>query len=363
MSFTISINSCQTICLSFANQNCTFLPLTWTINGPQIISISANDKNAIISGIFGFIGTTFVNITDSAGTNMVLTVNVLAAPGFGTVVNPKYQYVFATNVTAISGSTHTSGTIVGPFPTTFQPNVCTFLTPTTTTTSPLQGSVFTAASFPFIFFQGGFAAIPNSMDFVIFKPTVNVNIDQILIFSDVITNISPFSLTGGISNFNVVLPGLPLQTCKTATYISMVQYRTFPGSAFVLGSQYINSTVRFGTNNATPGDFSVILAPNNFYNTLSTSLIYSQITQVVILSSPQTLNITISPITLGLVSWIVQPNDISSNGIAINFVTQTTTTNLQVNVSVIQGTIPISIKIAQLAYKLQSNSGYVLNLP
>lgn len=357
----LTLTTCQKICITLPSGQCTFLPLSWNIANPNLLSIVINGSgnSAVITPIPPNAGSTVVTIFDTSGYFFTIYVTVISQ--FNTVINPKYQYIYSTNATASFGSPTTTININGPFNsliTPFQPNIVTFVS-SSTIPSSVSSSTFIPGSNSIITCRGNFATGSNTLNFVLLKKTNNTITDPILLYTDNATT-NPISTTPTGYNLHS-FPSPISTTCNIGQYISLVQVAsTDTNQGTVFSSQFFtNSTISYVVSGSIQTTISAIVIPRSFYNISSPNLIYVQVFNLTLTASITTLNITIPTITIGSVVWFAQQCVISNNSVQINQFNQTTTTNLQIRLITSEPT-PFSTDIAIIAFKNQSNVGFTL---
>lgn len=374
MSLSVTLNYCQKICISFPIASCVITPITWVSLNTNIATVYYNQNSAIIKATFGGLGIANIVVSDATGVIFTVYVSVFAyVPPV--VVNPKYQYVSTFNV---SGTINTSSnaTVVGPFnslvvPT--QPNLCmiAMIQNANATNSAIISTFFNPSTASTLTLRGQFlpAAATLNVGIGVFQPTVNTTIDHYLIFSSTFTVVTPLnsSVINGTTYYLYQYAVQSYAFCGDDNYISFVQ----PISNIVTGIQpnlvssnvSLNSILSFQSTVATNVLASAIIVPKSYYNTSSTSLVYSKIVSVSLVGSG-VVTVTIDTIPTGTVMWFAQQYNTDNVAIAnVLSVEHTSSTTLDIKFILNPPSTPVTRNVSIIAYKLQSNAGYSLTFP
>lgn len=366
MSLSLSLNFCEKACISVPVNTCNFLPLTWTVVGPVLVTVFSSGANAIIKPIYGSVGLTAVTVSDASGTMITITIN-LTSPFGVSVTTPKYQQVYVSTVVGIAAALQTSATISGNFNSLivpFQPNICSFCCPQITALAlPVFSSLFTPGTNSIIKINGNFLIGSLTFGFGLFKETANINIDPLLPFATQFIN--PIFITSNASLFTYQYFPSILPICDTTNYLTLIQSNTV-GVSVVSCLYESSNSVKFQTNASLTGTeiFSIIVVPKSYYNLASTTLVCSLIANVTVSAAITIVNIPIPsiPIITG-VCWFATIGQLSNNGLFVTGVIQLSSTVLTVALSSIQGSYPINLDICCIAYKTQNLISNLLTFP
>lgn len=363
---SISLSFCQKVCVSIPTSTCGFLPLTWTISGPSIVTIFSSGNNAIIKPIYGSVGNTMIAVSDVSGTMISISVNVTSPFGLS-VVNPKYQYVYSASVLGLTLLLQSTASILGNFNSLivpFQPNICCLCCPQITALlAPVFSCAFVPGSTSFLKLGGNFVIGTLTMGFSLFKQTLNTNIDPLLPLACQFSNPIFISSNIGLFTYQFFPPLLPV--CDISNYMCIVQSNTL--NVFVSASLLdVNNVVNLQTNVALTGTevFSLIVVPKNFFDITSSTLICSQITTVTVTTAVSIITITVPsiPILTGVV-WYCTLASIGNHGFFINGVIQVLPTSLTIALSSIGGVFPASLDFAVFCFKTQTILPLTLTFP
>ena len=357
----LNINFCQKVCVQVPPSTCGFLPLVWTSSNPSSLTVSSSGNAAIISPVFGIVGTFFVVMSDSSGT--MLTIDVIVTSPFETVVNPKYQYIYAGTVLNSFTPTQTTASVQGPFTGViipFQTNICTIFSPVTNVQT-LESSYFEALSpNPRIGLTGIFSISPAQFDFVMLKATGNIQADPSLIFADTFTS-SFIANPGGIPTLSTFKIPVNSDVCDLSKYVSIIQ-STSNDSFFanpVLSSKFLQNGVieilSIPTNSFAQFNFSGIVVPTPYINLSSNTLLYTTIVSVTRnAAGPFTSNFAIPNMSTTLGCWFAQPYGNDGLLFTVDSLTQSSNTNLVLNATGSGGTYPTTKQFVLVCYKRQN---------
>ena len=363
-SFSLTVNSCQKICVNLQPNSCGFLPVVWNTPNPNIALINSSGSSAIITPNLDAVGLTTILITDTSGTEFRIYLTITSI--FNLIPNPKYQYIYATNVLANFPSLTQTMSISGPFNSLvapFQPDIVTFVTSGNTSPNYVGSSLFIQSpSNPTIPCIGSFAG-PDDINLLLFGKTLNATNDPILVYADtVISQFQGITVAGaGIYKMQLNFTS----QCSLNNYICFVQKRNLEilaGNEGVITSEFFtNLVVKFVAFSSLPFlDTSVIIIPKSFYDLTSPSLIFSKIfTNIMFSVSQPDVILDIPNIPIGDVCWFIQQSKLSvfapSSVIFVLKINQLSTTTIRVSSFVFANA---TTNLFIMAYRRQSNTGF-----
>ena len=373
MSASFTINSCQKICINLQSVSCNFLTYNWGTPTPNIVTVNSSGSSAIIkpkSNIDS--GSTTIIVTDISGT--IFTIDITINPFIIIPIpNGKYQYIYATEVTATTAPSLITLNFNGPFTSLvapFQPNFVTFInTINSSIGNQVNNSIF-VPGFPnsIIKCNGSFSSSPGGIfNLLLFGRTSNSMYDPILVYADIVT--CSFFGTSPDTNYAFYIGNLSILSCLLKNYLSFVQSSSSLPllNDRVVDSQLfpLNSTFQFvlanPLNPPQKMNVNIILIPKSFYDITSPSLIYS--TLFVNLSIPSaiiaTFSFVIPFIPVGSVCWFAQQYTIIDKSATVIAINQTSNTSLDISFSG-DASFAVIINAVVMAYKKQSNVGFTI---
>lgn len=370
MSLNLSINSCEKICLTLSSATCAPIPpnefFTWTSTDTTIATVNSNNINAIVEGVYGPGGSCQIQVKDLSLT-IVFVINLTVTDYLNTtVLNPNTKMLFSSALTPSFFSTQTQATISGPFNSLVgitNPNLCYITFFSQDTGSFINSNLFNLGSASstlqsFGSFIGGFAV---RFYFSLFIPTGGSDINPLIPFASSIT-MSPTS-SGLPQTFN-----LGFRTpCFESNYLSFVQLDFGPGNTrFVNSSQLTSGSILnmnfWPTAPTSTFKVSAVVVPNNYFNLLSTTLIYSNLRTILITSAAFTFALIV-PFSGMSVNWYVQQYDTTpGNEIRIRSAILVGATLMVVGER-LTSTVKFNTTISIIAFAIQSSIGYSITFP
>lgn len=368
MSLNISLTTCQKVCLTIPGSCNVIEPYVWVSSNPSIVTVSSNDTNAIIRGVYGVPGTARVTVFDSLGA-IVFVIYVTVIDYLNTTVpNPSYKYNLSSQVFKIQPTTGTLAIISGPLNYFINPatvGLCLIAMPIGASSFINSGIFLPNSTNSTIQLNGSFN-VPSttlSISFGLFQPVIGgTDIDPLLPFASTFTT-------------NATNPGQPVQDfdvpifpCDTADYISFVMLFESTGFRKITASRYIGGKLQYQFNLINPSTFytaSAIIVPLNYFNAASTSIIYTATVQVVVPTTlaTQTVNFTIPSIPVGT-CWFAQQSDMDNTKLASIDVLRagnSAPTSLAIDYNrLLPGSGTFIANISIIAYKTQSVPGLSL---
>lgn len=368
----ITLNFCQKACVSIPTDACSFSVLTWTSSDTSLINVFANGNNAILKPVYGATGFVAVTATDIIGSSFIIFVTITSY--FDVVVTlPQYKYLYSLGFNSVSSGGNSSATINGPFNSLIVPftlNACVLIgfTGLPFNSWTFYASFLIPASSAFVKVFGNF---PLTVDiaFALFMPTTDTQSDPLLLFGSLFNNSGPTDILGTTSNSRFYTTIAPI--CEANNYNSIVQWN-WPNSTIdssVIGSQFLSdSSIVFQIFNFTSSaNYNAIVIPNNYYNLLSTSLVFSQRFPIIFNTTIQTFSITIPVISVGSVIWFAQQYGITITepGIRILSMVHISTTQIDVTCELVSQIpiFPLSKILTMVAYRNQTNIGFSITFP
>lgn len=372
MSLSVSINSCQKLCVTIPSSCLSSEPYTWTSSDVTVATVNANNTNAIIKATYGNGGLAVISIQDSL-LNTVFVVYVTVTNYLNTtVINPAYQYNLSCQLTKSPPVSGTKATFAGPLNYFNNPatvglcllgmavgqglncnvNGGIFIPNSTNSTIELYGLFSVVA-----------AVVP--VNFALFQPVVGgLNVNPLVPYASSFTTL-PSNPGQPVQIFNTgVLP------CDVADYLSFVMLNESTNNRKITASKFSGGFIQFQFNLINPTvafTASAIVAPLNYFNAASTSIIYSALVQVTVPVSvaTQSVNFVIPSISPDAV-WFAQQNDIDNTkatSIDVLRAGNNGATTLTIDYNrILAGASTFIAHIAVIAYKNQTVPGLTLTI-
>jgi len=343
---TLSLNSCQKICLAMQNTCPSLAPFSWTTTTPSLITIQYNSTNAII-----------IANANVSGTGIVIFSSYNATPLFYfiiTITNSLYvssypsptttQCLLSTIVVAASPPVHSGPYIInGPFnsiSSPSNPNLSFF-------TFNVLNVAYTSA-FPYInyFIPGSTASYlevgnlgtttSGSINFglIVLQKTFSPYVDLSIPVATTLTGIVPPTGTPNVSlYFGSSFPSLP---CTSSNYLSFAQL--YGSEVTTITYIYASSvdpsgqSVSVYCNTIFPGppgssfQASIMVCPENYFNPSSTCLIWCGSIGITTASgaTSYTINLPVAISNYANCFMLIQPTIVSLSTVSSSFSSSST---------------------------------------
>jgi hypothetical protein len=331
---SLTITNCQKVCLTITNSSCSASqPFTWNSSNTSVLGISYSNTSAIIYGISGQSGTSFVSVVDSTST-VVYSIFVTVNNYFTTsITSPQYQLAGATilnyppypptnlNVSFINGS-------FSSYVNVSTPNLCMIAMGIAQNTlneyTPVLGAQFVPGtnSQVILGIEPVTVASQSGVYFAMFQP-IGSNVYPIIPYASSIT----LTTNPGQSQQNISLPNY--FSCAPGSYISFVQTNYIPpssGTVIPVSQSHLYGngllSIVFSNNylNLPPSfNVSVLITPSNYYNATATDIVFSYSLSVLFQNGLIVTGVALPySIPIGSVSWFAQLDQSSANASGVN---------------------------------------------